>query len=191
MKNLKASPRILSVLAVAIFSAQTLPAATPIWSAASGGNWSTDGNWSTSLAPQTIDDVQFGNVGAGNQNTMDNAFTINSLTYNQDNGLTHTTVLNPGLTLTVNRGNAGNVLTVGSTSGAITSGTQVPVVIQGAGSTLSLNGTGDLVVRQGNGTAGSHMATLDMSGLDNFNASIGRLLIGQAGTVPPDNVARP
>ncbi|HWC60931.1 MAG TPA: autotransporter-associated beta strand repeat-containing protein [Verrucomicrobiae bacterium] len=191
MKNLKASPRILSVLAVAIFSAQTLPAATPIWSAASGGNWSTDGNWSTSLAPQTIDDVQFGNVGAGNQNTMDNAFTINSLTYNQDNGLTHTTVLNPGLTLTVNRGNAGNVLTVGSTSGAITSSTQVPVVIQGAGSTLSLNGTGDLVVRQGNGTAGSHMATLDMSGLDNFNASIGRLLIGQAGTVPPDNVARP
>src|SRR6185437_14371059 len=131
-------------------------------------------------APQAGDDVQFGDVGAGSQNTMDQAFTIDSLFYNQDNGSAHTTLLNPGLTLTVSRQASGDVLNVGSTSGATTSSTLVPVAIQGPGATLSLSGTGDLVVRQGNSSNGSHMATLDMSALDNFNASIGRMLVGQA-----------
>jgi fibronectin-binding autotransporter adhesin len=180
MKYLKATPRLIGALAAAILSTQTLPAATPIWNAAGGGNWNVNGNWLGNIIPQPIDDVQFGNVGAGNQNTMDAAFTINSLTYNQDNGATHTTVLNPGFTLSITRANAGDVLYVGSTSGATTAGTLVPVVIQGAGSTMTLSGAGDMVVRQGNGTAGSHMATLDLSGLDTFNATVGRLLVGQA-----------
>jgi fibronectin-binding autotransporter adhesin len=180
MKHLKTSPRIIVALAAALFSAQ-LEAATPIWNAASGGNWSVNGNWSTGIFPQTIDDVQFGNTGAGNQNTMDAAFAINSLTYGQDNGLTHTTLLNPGLTLSINRGTAGDVLNVGSATAATGANTLVRVAIQGPGSTLSLNGAGDLVIRQGNGTAGSHMATLDLSGLDTFTANVGHLFVGVTG----------
>jgi len=180
MKYLKTSPRIIAALAAAMFSSQ-LQAATPIWNAAGGGNWSVNGNWSTGVFPQTIDDVQFGNVGAGNQNTMDAAFTINSLVYNQDNGLTHTTLLNPGLTLSINRTTTGDPLTVASLSGATTLNTLVPVVIQGPGAALSVNGTGDIVIRQGNGATGSHMATLDLSGLDTFTASVGHLLVGVTG----------
>jgi fibronectin-binding autotransporter adhesin len=180
MKNFRTSPRLIAVLAAALFSTQTVPAGTVIWNAASGGNWSVNGNWNVNQAPQSGDDVQFGDVGPGNQNTMDTAFTINSLVYNQDNGLTHTTLLNPALTLSINRGNTGDILNVGSATGATTANTLVTAVVQGPGSTLSLSGTGDIVVRQGNSTGGSHMATLDLSAVDNFNATVGRLLVGQA-----------
>src|SRR5882724_4863087 len=131
MKYLKTPPLRIAALAAAVFSVQSLQAATPIWSAAAGGNWSVNGNWSTALIPQTADDVQFGNVGTGNLNTMDSAFTINSLTYNQDNGATHTTVLNSGLTLSINRGNTGDIFYTGSTSGATTAGTLLTTVMQG------------------------------------------------------------
>ncbi len=181
MKNLKASPRIIGFLAAAIFSAQTLRAATPIWTAAGGGNWNVNGNWSTVLIPQPADDVQFGDVGVGNLNTMDTSFTIDSLTYNQDNGLLHTTVLNPGTTLTINRTTTGDPLTVNSQTAAVNLNTQLPVTIQGPGATVNVNGTGNIVVREGfSASNGSHMATLDMSALDTFNATVGRLLIGQA-----------
>jgi autotransporter-associated beta strand protein len=181
MKNLKASPLILGILAAAIFSAQMACAATPIWNNNSGGNWSVPGNWSTLAIPGTADDVQFGDVGVGTLNTMDTAFTINSLTYNQDNGGLHTTVLNPNTTLTINRGTTGDALVVNSQTAAVTASTQVPVTIQGAGATLNVNGTGNIVVREGfSQNNGSHMATLDLSGLDTFNAAVGRLLVGQA-----------
>src|SRR6185295_821434 len=45
---------------------------------------------------------------------------------------------------------------------------------------LVLSGAGDFVIRLGQGTAGSHMATLDMTGLDSLIATVGRLLVGQA-----------
>ena len=111
---------------------------------------------------------------------MDAALTINSLAFNQDNGLTHTTLLNPGLTLSINRTTAGDVLNVGSGTAATGANTLVPVVVQGPGSTLSLSGVGDMVIRQGNANTGTHMATLDLSALDTFNANVGRLLVGQA-----------
>ena len=180
MKNLKAFPRILGILAAAFCSTQMLSAATTIWSAAAGGNWSVPGNWNTLAIPGTADDVQFGDTGVGNLNTVDTTFTINSLIYNQDNGGLHTTVLNPNTTLTINRGTTGDALVVNSQTAAVTANTQVPVAIQGAGATLNVNGTGNIVVREGNSSNGSHMATLDMSALDTFNAAVGRLLIGQA-----------
>ena len=112
---------------------------------------------------------------------MDAAFGINSLTYGQGNGLTHTTLLNPGFTLTINRTTTGDPLTVNSQLAETTGTTQVPVAIQGPGAALNVtSATGDIVIHQGNGTAGSHMATLDLSALDTFNATVNRLLIGQA-----------
>lgn len=171
----------LAALAVTLALAQGVGAAPNIWNNASGGNWSVAGNWSTMAEPQPSDDVQFGDVGAGSANTDDIiGATIDSLTYDQDNGGQQTTIINPGQTLNVNSSVAAGtaLLEVGSTSAATTSGTLVPAAIQGANSTLALTGAGDINVGQGNGTAGAHIATLDLSGLGTFNATVGRLLVG-------------
>ena len=146
MKKLQRSLGIIAALGAAWFSTQTARAVTT-WNA-TGGNWSVGANWDTLAAPGASDDVRFLNVGAGTANTMDLGFSINSLTYGQDNQALHTTTVNPGLTLAVNRTGAGDVLYVGSTSASITAATLVPVAIAGTG-TLTLSGTGDLVVRQG------------------------------------------
>ncbi len=108
--------------------------------------------------------------------------TIDSLIYDWNNQSQQTTVINPGKTLTVNSGvAAGNPLLLeGSATASPASSTLAPAAITGAGGNLVLSGAGDLVVHIGNGTAGSHMATLDASGLDSLTANIGRLLVGQA-----------
>ncbi|HYG22451.1 MAG TPA: autotransporter-associated beta strand repeat-containing protein [Verrucomicrobiae bacterium] len=178
MKHSQLSFRIIAALLVVWLAIPPLNAATTTWNAA-GGNWSANANWDTLLAPEPPDDVRLMNIGTGTPNVVDTARTVNSLLYGQDNQETHTTTIDAGEILSVNRGNAGDVLYVGSTSAAITSGTLTPVTIEGTG-TLSLSGSGDLVVRQGHSTAGAHRATLDLSNLDNFNAAIGRLLVGQA-----------
>ena len=67
--------------------------------------------------------------------------------------------LGASLQYELNRTTTGDVLNVGSTSASITAATLTPVAISGTGGTLTLTGTGNLVVRQGNATAGAHMAT--------------------------------
>ncbi|HEX3718178.1 MAG TPA: autotransporter-associated beta strand repeat-containing protein [Verrucomicrobiae bacterium] len=171
----------LSVLASAItFLAATAVHSAPIsWNSPSGGNWSVGANWSGGVIPGAADDVSFLDLGAGTTNTVDTAFTIDSLTYDQDDNLTDTTTINQGVTLQITDTGTGNVLYVGSTNTSVGASTQTPVTITGAG-TLSLNGSGGFVVRQGFSGAGTHMATLDLSGLNSLNATVGQLLIGQA-----------
>jgi autotransporter-associated beta strand protein len=178
------------VLAAMFGVHQTAVAAANTWNNALGGNWSVGANWSTAAVPGTSDDVIFGNVGAGFTNTDDVASeTINSLTYNQNNQTNQTTIISAGKTLTVNgAGAAGSALLLaGSAAAAPGANSQTPVAIAGSGGKLVLSGAGDLVVRLGNGTAGSHMATLDVSGLDSLTANIGRLLVGQANAGDPVN----
>jgi fibronectin-binding autotransporter adhesin len=184
MKHLH-PPQIVSAIVVALLTAQSTFGAVTTWNA-TGGNWSVGANWDTLAAPGTADDARFMNFGAGTPTTMDASRTINSLAFGQDNQLLHTTTISSGQTLTVNRP-TGDVLYIGSTSASITASTLTPVAISGTGATLTLSGTGNLVVRQGNATAGTHMSTLDLSGLDNFNASLGRLLVGQANAGDPVN----
>src|SRR6266850_6703194 len=172
MKNPHPS-QVISALIVALLTAHSTFGAITTWNA-TGGNWSVGANWDTLAAPGTADDARFLNVGAGTPTTMDASRTINSLAFGQDNQLLHTTTISSGQTLTVNRTTTGDVLYIGSTSASITAGTLTPVAISGAGGTLTLSGTGNLVVRQGNATAGTHMSTLDLSGLDTFNATLGR-----------------
>jgi fibronectin-binding autotransporter adhesin len=179
----KTTPKISLALALAVsFALAPVAGAAPnVWTNSAGGNWSVPGNWSTGATPQTSDDVQFGYIGAGSPNTDDlPALTIDSLLYDQTNGLQQTTVINPGLTLTISSSVAAGTpeLQVNSTSGTTTSSTLIPAAIQGATSSLVLTGSGDINIGQGNGTAGAHMATLDMSGLGTFNANVGRLLVG-------------
>src|SRR5882672_2205771 len=182
MKKLRLSPQIVAALAAAFFSVQSARAATT-WNNAAGGNWSASGNWNPAVVPGTADSVIFGNIGAGWPNTNDlTGSTINTLTYNQDNGLQQTTIINPGQTLTINSSVAAGtaLLFVGSAGGAATATTLTPVAITGSGAGLVLSGAGNVVIHQGfSGANGTHMATLDLSGLDSFSANVGRLLIGQ------------
>jgi fibronectin-binding autotransporter adhesin len=173
-------PTVL-ILAAMLALAQ-LAGAAPTWNNATGGNWSVGGNWSPVGAPGAASDVIFGNTGAGAQNTDDMVgVTIDSLTYDWNNQSQQTTVIPPGQTLTVSSSlAAGNALLLeGSATAAPGANTLAPAAITGGGN-LALSGAGDIVVHIGNATAGAHMATLDLSGLANLTANVGRLLIGQA-----------
>jgi fibronectin-binding autotransporter adhesin len=170
-----------SLALAATFALTQLAGAAPTWNNAGGGNWSVPGNWNGGV-PVSTSDVIFGNTGSGSPNTDDlTPNSIDSLTYDWSSGLQQTTVINPGQTLTVNSTLAAGtaLLLAGSASAAPGANTLAPAAINGGGN-LVLSGAGDIVVHLGNATAGSHMATLDLSGLANFNATIGRLLIGQA-----------
>ncbi|HLX70814.1 MAG TPA: autotransporter-associated beta strand repeat-containing protein [Verrucomicrobiae bacterium] len=162
-------------------SVQFANAAPITFTNAAGGNWSVGANWNPAGPPASSSDVVFGD-GAGNSTTTEDILsaTINSMTYNQDNGSQQTTIIPSGQTLTIASGVAAGSaeLNVGSTSASTTSTTLVPAAIQGLSSTLSLTGSGDIWVSQGNSTAGGHLATLDLSQLGTLNANIGRLLVG-------------
>src|ERR1035441_7491671 len=154
-----------------------------VWTAGVNGNWSNPGNWSPSGAPGSSNDVQFSDLGligsAGTvDNTVDAAFTLGSLTYGQTNNY-HTTLINPGLTLTVN-GTNGLAAGTGTAAG---DGLVPFTTIQGPGAALVVSNTSALVnVDQSQpifGTANSTItATLDLSGLDTFTATVSRVLVG-------------
>lgn len=176
---------ILAALALTSLFVPVRPAdAAPItWTDTAGGNWSVGANWNPAGPPVSTSDVIFSNAAAGSMTTNDIASaTIDSMVYSQDNGGQQTTIIPSGQTLTISSGVAAGSaeLYVGSTSAATTSSTQVPARIAGTDltSSLKLTGSGDIWVSQGNSGNGSHMATLDMSGLGTFTASVGRLYVG-------------
>ena len=182
MKTIRSTPPFIAALVAGFLSAQSIHAAPATWNNAAGGNWSVPGNWSPSGVPGTAADLTFGNTAAGASNTDDITSSINnSLIYDWNNGAQQTTVIPAGQTMTVtSAGAAGSfVLLEGSAAVAPAAGTLNPAAIGGGGS-LVLSGLGDIVVHNGNGTAGAHMATLDLSGLGSLTANVGRLLVGQA-----------
>src|ERR1019366_5103855 len=154
-----------------------------VWTAGVNGNWSNPGNWSPSGAPGSSNDVQFSDLGlvgsAGTvDNTVDAAFTLGSLTHGQTNNY-HTTLINPGLTLTVN-GTNGLAAGTGTAAG---DGLVPFATVQGPGAALVVSNTSALVnVDQSQPiscTANSTTtATLDLSGLDTFTATVSRVLVG-------------
>lgn len=169
-----------SALFIALSLPIALPAAPINWTGASGTdtNWSTVGNWSASVGTGP-DDVKFFDDGtngvAGTPNNLvDGAFigTIGSLQYGNTNGF-HTTFIAPGQTLAVIGG-----LSVFTPADPGTAKT-LNATITGLEGTLTLNNTlSNLVLNQGNGTAGGSRSILDLSGLGNFNATLSRLGIG-------------
>jgi autotransporter-associated beta strand protein len=159
-----------------------------VWTAGVNGNWSNAGNWSPSGTPGSSNDVQLSDVGivgtiATPDNTVDGPFNIGSLTYGQTNNY-HTTLIDSGLTLIVS-GTNGLEAGTGTAAG---DGLQPYTTVQGPGAALVVSNTSALVnVDQsqpisGNGNS-STMATLDLSGLDTFNATVSRVLVGEDTTV--------
>jgi len=160
------------------------PPATYVWNGPGAGSndWSAAGNWSPAGPPTPVDSVEFFNTGAVSgvsnvNNYVDSAFvgTVASMQYGNTNN-NHTTSIAPGKTLNVGS------LTVGTETdnGA---GQTIDTTITGAGGTLAVNSSSDLVVRQGSASSGSHNATLQLAGLGNFDAMLGRVLVGVAGPV--------
>src|ERR1035437_1904672 len=154
-----------------------------VWTAGVNGNWSNPGNWSPNGAPGSSNDVQFSDLGlvggAGTvDNTVDAAFTLGSLTYGQTNNYL-TTLINPGLTLIVT-GTNGLAAGTGTAAG---DGLVPFTTVQGPGAALVVSNSSALVnIDQSqpiSGTANSTTtATLDLSGLDTFAATVSRVLVG-------------
>lgn len=161
-----------------------------IWSPAGvNTNWSTAGNWTNSGVPTPSNDVIFIDLGATSAGTVDNvvdsSLTIGSLTYGQTNFI-HKTLIPSGVTLTVGGTANGLVAGTGTDGGTSTSSSYGYVTsnsITGAGGTLSItNRNANVFVSESHNTADNLVslaqAALDLSGLDTFNATVARLLVG-------------
>jgi hypothetical protein len=153
-------------------------------------NWSSVLNWTNLTSggngpPGTANDVVFSNVStAATSGTVDNIVndnaTINSLTYENTNGF-HTTQIAAGQISSVVGGSG---LLVG-TETDLSNAASVYSTITGAGGSLVVsNVNANLIVRQGSANSGSALkATLDLSGLDNFKATINQVQLGSLGTI--------
>ena len=178
-------------LSLATFAAWSSYADTEQWQGVPGVsatiNWTDAANW-TSPQQTYFNQVQFRGIGANNNanfsvnNVLDGTtgvaqMPIWELDYVPTNG-NYTTLINPGVTLTVGVGNHG-FLTVGADqlNGSIPAPANAveTITITGSGGTLNMPGTSaNLWVGQGSPTPGdNHNITLDLSGLDTFNDSTG------------------
>ena len=179
--------RILAVLTAftaTISACQTSQAAPVVWSGAGTDmNWSTSANWFGGTPPGTGDDVKFFDLGGGGGfGVVDNIVDINSTNLslqfaNTNNAIVHTTQINPGVTLMLT--GSGGLINGNEQS----NDTRVTNSITGVGGTLIVSNTAaNIQVRQPFGTSSTaNRTTLDMSGLDTFNATVARLLVGVAG----------
>lgn len=183
----------LDVISLAIVFLAASASAQSKWNAASG-NWSTAANWSPAVVPTAATNVVFtNNVGAPTtagtvDNTVDLSFggAVASLQFAQNTNnagvvFYHAMQIASGQTLTVSNGLTVGTLTDGVGSGPGTN-VNVNTWITGAGGTLALTG-GNLVVNQASAQAGAHLAILNMTNLDTFTATIGRLQVGVANGV--------
>src|SRR5579859_1678654 len=154
-------------------------------------NWTDAANWTYAgqLSPQTyFNQVEFAGVGASANNNfavnnvLDNVTGVAQmpmweLDYIPTNG-NYTTLINPGVTMTVGVGNHG-FLTVGADqlNGSIPAPANAveTITITGSGGTLNMPGSGaNLWVGQGSPTLGdSHNITPNLSGLDTCTDSAG------------------
>jgi fibronectin-binding autotransporter adhesin len=152
------------------------------------GSWSTAANWfGTGAAPTSADDVFFIDAGSAPAagtvtNVVNQNFSINSLLYQAraDTGKFHTTQIPAGVTLTIAQGGAGTTMLVGTAPTLDLADAQVNTTITGQGSLVINSPSSNLIVRQTATNAGLHKATLDMSGLAHFNATVGSFEIARA-----------
>jgi autotransporter-associated beta strand protein len=162
---------------------------TFVWNGPGAGanNWSASGNWLPAGPPEALDNVKFFDAGASGltisniNNSVDASFggEIASLQYANTNG-NHATLINSGQALNIL--GAGGLLAGTETDNG--SAQQVFATVTGAGGAVAVaNASGNLIVRQGSATGGSQRATLDLSGLDEFDAAVSQILVGFAGPV--------
>jgi len=190
----------LRISCMALFGATIIPvcltlpvmAADITWDASpspANNNWSTFANWSDDDTP-TDDDITFNNTGtaAGTTvtNTVDTSYTIDSLQFTQSSAANHTTSISNGQTLTVNgsftpTNGAATAVMFSKPDGANTATTN----FTGLGTLTVNNASNHFLVGFQNATSGSRV-TVDMSGLENFNATVNIFGVGRKGTINTD-----
>jgi hypothetical protein len=198
---------IVTSLVLTVYSGSR--AATVVWSGAdfaTSTNWSDGLNWVGNLAPGISDTAFFGTNGMSSfagPGSIDNIVSANTtvaaLTYAPTNGFRNTLIA-PGVTLTLSNATVTSSLLSGTQTDAGGDTTVYNSVI-GSSAAIVINSTNvgsALLIQQSSGTAGAHRSTLDLSALDNFNATVGRILIGVqgplnavAGQVSIPNTVRP
>lgn len=161
-------------------------------------NWSDSKNWVLPPIPAAPDTAYFDNAGvsasagaAHVDNTVDTNVTISSLWYAATNASPnfawHNTVINPGVTVTVSNTAPAIVLDAGTQTDPAAGTTASYNTISGGGAldVVDTNSESVMVVSQGSSTyfypSAGLWATLDMSGLNTFNGTFGRLLVGIQG----------
>lgn len=197
VKNLPRKIIQLALPATLLLACAPLMAQTVAWTGTDAAsdvstNWSDANNWSGGT-PGPATNIYFFNQGASGaqglvNNIVDSNTTIFSLQYGNTNGF-HTTEIKTGVTLTVSNNTATDSVFVGTGTDNGANQTLYST-ITGPGSFTVLGTNASFLVQQGSASGGSHMATLDLSGLANFNLTAGRLLVGGNGS-SSGNVNRP
>ena len=163
--------------------------ATVVWTGADAAsnvntNWSDSNNWSGGT-PSSGNSIYFFDQGTnGTQglvdNIVDNNTTMLYLDYGNTNGF-HTTQINSGVRLMVSNNAVANLVFVGTgTDNGTTESTYTTMKGPGSFIVAGTNVGSMFIVQQGSANSGSHMATLDMSGLAYFNININLFEIGAA-----------
>jgi autotransporter-associated beta strand protein len=163
---------------------------TVIWSGVDATNnvntdWSDPNNWSGGT-PGASENVCFFNAGAdATQGVIDNIVDVNtailSLEFGNTNGF-HTTQINSGITLTVSNAAAANLVFVGTgTDNGENQTLYATMKGPGTFNVIGANSGSVFSVQQTSASNGTHLATLDLSGLSAFNLTAGRLLVGGNG----------
>ena len=158
-----------------------------IWNGPGAGTnrWSNTNYWLPTLLPEATDDVKFydagaSGVGVSNVNSsLDVNFGGNlaSLQIANTNG-NHTILVTNGQSLSL-YGTNGLVVGTETDSGA---SQLINATLTGLAGSLNINhASANIIVRQGSAASGTHRATLDLSGLGNFSATVSQLLVGTAG----------
>lgn len=190
MKTSLQSAGKLAACAVSVFLMNIPANAQLVWT--NGGTdllWTTPANWSPAGPPGPSTDLQFQDAGATNDaisinNIVPASIQVQSVLVAPTTGTTTTpanfnTLLNPGATLAVGGTETATTTYRVGTLAYVNVLTTVTNTVTGPGATLLLDNTNNnLIVREGNGSSGDHLAVLDLSGLDTFNASLGRILVG-------------
>ncbi len=166
-------------------SLSTAKATSVTWDGDSGTNlfWATPGNWDLGTVPTSSDAVYFTATGAaasGVTSSVTDNYTIQSLNFTAyTTGEAQHLEIADGKTLTLASPSGSTILGVGLYAAAATSSGITKAVFSGDG-TLTVNGSTTKNILVANTGAGAYTAeaVLDLSGLANFNATVGTFAIG-------------
>jgi fibronectin-binding autotransporter adhesin len=203
----------LVLLGANLFAGSPFQVGATTWTGASptaSPAWSDPNNWDVLLAPGASDSVNFANTGSTNvpglvNNVVAANTTITNLSYLAPVSFIslttnyHTTLLNPGVTLKIDRGTYGSgLLYVGNTTDPLNYDYQYYYKMTGPGGRLVAGDVSAPLTNQGLQITATqrgftnHMASLDLSGLDYFSLGGGYLWVGingGEGTAPTDRPA--
>jgi fibronectin-binding autotransporter adhesin len=190
MKTIPGYIRTIAILAAGVLVAQMASAQTQLWTGGGGGgnqNWSSTANWTGSVVPSSGTNVIFTNTAgsAASAGPVDNfvdggfASPIAQLQFINTNtsgtsGFFHTTQIGAGQTLTVQS----NLIVGLFTSTDLGGNNQIYAGFTGQGTLAMNNPSAYLGVSQGSATSGSQGATLNLTNLNNFNATLGGIYVG-------------